>query len=110
MYEKFYNLTGMPFQLTPDPRYFFASKGHSRAMGYLTFGLSQGETIMSRRRSIRQRGRATTLLQQGGGGHVTPHVLDASHDQTAVAHHEIAAYRVIHHQHRRLAILLIQDA
>jgi putative secretion ATPase (PEP-CTERM system associated) len=43
MYEQFFHLTESPFQLTPDPRFFFASKGHARAMGYLTFGLSQGE-------------------------------------------------------------------
>lgn len=43
MYEKFFNLRELPFQLTPDPRYFYASKGHARAMDYLTFGLSQGE-------------------------------------------------------------------
>jgi putative secretion ATPase (PEP-CTERM system associated) len=43
MYEQFFQLSEAPFQLTPDPRFFFASKGHARAMGYLTFGLSQGE-------------------------------------------------------------------
>ena len=43
MYEKFYNFTGMPFQLTPDSRFFFGSKGHSRAIAHLIYGLSQGE-------------------------------------------------------------------
>lgn len=43
MYEKFFNLSEPPFQLTPDHRYFFASSVHRRALGYLTFGLSQGE-------------------------------------------------------------------
>jgi putative secretion ATPase (PEP-CTERM system associated) len=43
MYEKFFHLTEAPFQLTPDHRYFFASSVHRRALGYLTFGLSQGE-------------------------------------------------------------------
>ena len=43
MYEKFYHLTGMPFQLTPDSRFFFSSKGHSRALAHLIYGLSQGE-------------------------------------------------------------------
>ena len=43
MYEQFFQLHEAPFQLTPDPRFFFASRGHARAMGYLTFGLSQGE-------------------------------------------------------------------
>ncbi len=43
MYESFYGLTGKPFQLTPDPAFFFGSRGHSRAMAYLKYGVHQGE-------------------------------------------------------------------
>lgn len=43
MYERFYNLTGKPFQLSPDPRFFYASKGHGRAMAYLVYGVRQDE-------------------------------------------------------------------
>ena len=43
MYESFYGLTAKPFQLQPDPSFYFASKGHKRAMAYLEYGLSQGE-------------------------------------------------------------------
>jgi putative secretion ATPase (PEP-CTERM system associated) len=43
MYETYYGLTAKPFQLKPDPNFFFGSKGHSRAMAYLEYGLSQGE-------------------------------------------------------------------
>lgn len=43
MYETFYNLTGKPFQLSPDPRFYFNSRGHSRAMSYLRYGLGQCE-------------------------------------------------------------------
>ena len=43
MYERHYNLTGSPFQLTPDTRFFYGSRGHSRAIAHLTFGLAQGE-------------------------------------------------------------------
>ncbi len=43
MYDKFYHFAGMPFQLTPDSRFFFGSKGHSRAFAHLTYGLAQGE-------------------------------------------------------------------
>ena len=43
MYEKFYNLTSMPFQLTPDSRFFFGSRGHSKAIAHLNYGLAQGE-------------------------------------------------------------------
>jgi len=43
MYEAFYNLSTKPFQLSADPRFFFNSSVHKRAMSYLRYGLSQGE-------------------------------------------------------------------
>jgi len=43
MYESFYCLSGKPFQLSPDARFFFNSSGHNRAMAYLRYGLRQGE-------------------------------------------------------------------
>lgn len=43
MYENYYGLNSKPFQLTPDPKFFFASKWHRRAMSYLQYGLSQAE-------------------------------------------------------------------
>jgi putative secretion ATPase (PEP-CTERM system associated) len=43
MYEDFYRLSGSPFQLTPDSRFFFESRVHGRAIAHLTFGLAQGE-------------------------------------------------------------------
>ncbi|HLX30088.1 MAG TPA: XrtA/PEP-CTERM system-associated ATPase [Casimicrobiaceae bacterium] len=43
MYETFYGLTGKPFQLNPDPAFFFGSRGHKRAFAYLQYGVHQGE-------------------------------------------------------------------
>mgnify|MGYP001814061506 CR=1 FL=1 len=43
MYDEFYGLSGKPFQLTPDRRFFFDSQVHHRAMAYLRYGLEQGE-------------------------------------------------------------------
>ncbi len=43
MYEPFYKFTDKPFQLSPDPRFFFQSQGHKRALAYLRYGISQGE-------------------------------------------------------------------
>lgn len=43
MYDEFYGLSGKPFQLTPDHRFFFDSQGHHRALAYLRYGLEQGE-------------------------------------------------------------------
>jgi general secretion pathway protein A len=43
MYEDHFGLTGQPFQLTPDARFWFESRTHRKAMAYLGFGLAQGE-------------------------------------------------------------------
>jgi putative secretion ATPase (PEP-CTERM system associated) len=43
MYEAFYGLRGKPFQLNPDPAFFFGSRGHKRAFAYLQYGLYQSE-------------------------------------------------------------------
>lgn len=43
MYEAYYHFRGKPFQLNPDPRFFFSSRGHRRAMAYLMYGVQQGE-------------------------------------------------------------------
>lgn len=43
MYEQFYGFSGRPFQLTPDPQFYFESVSHKKAMSYLGYGLSQGE-------------------------------------------------------------------
>jgi len=38
MYEAFYGLTSKPFQLNPDPGFYFSSKQHQRARAYLEYG------------------------------------------------------------------------
>ena len=43
MYEQFYGFSGRPFQLTPDPQFYFESISHKKAMSYLGYGLAQGE-------------------------------------------------------------------
>ena len=43
MYDEFYGLSGRPFQLTPDPRFYFESGTHRKALSYLGYGLAQGE-------------------------------------------------------------------
>jgi putative secretion ATPase (PEP-CTERM system associated) len=43
MYETYYGLTSKPFQLNPDPNFYFGSKQHKRAMAYLEYGLHQNE-------------------------------------------------------------------
>ncbi len=43
MFDDFYGLTGKPFQLTPDPAFYFRSTTHRKALSYLGYGLAQGE-------------------------------------------------------------------
>jgi general secretion pathway protein A len=43
MYENYYGFSERPFQLSPDPRFFFATSHHQRALSYLQYGLDQGE-------------------------------------------------------------------
>ncbi len=43
MYESHFGLSGSPFQLNPDPAFYFDSRGHSNALAYLKFGAHQGE-------------------------------------------------------------------
>jgi putative secretion ATPase (PEP-CTERM system associated) len=43
MYDDFYGLSGRPFQLTPDPAFYFESLTHRKALSYLSYGLAQSE-------------------------------------------------------------------
>jgi general secretion pathway protein A len=43
MYSEFYKLSGKPFQLSPNPQFYYGSSGHRKAMAYLQYGLHQGE-------------------------------------------------------------------
>lgn len=43
MYTEYYGLTGHPFRLTPDERFYYNSEVHRRAMAYLRYGLEQAE-------------------------------------------------------------------
>jgi putative secretion ATPase (PEP-CTERM system associated) len=43
MYEEHFGFSGPPFRLNPDPKFFFGSRSHNKAMSYLHYGLRQGE-------------------------------------------------------------------
>ncbi len=43
MFDDFYGLTARPFQLTPDPNFYFESGTHRKALSYLGYGLAQSE-------------------------------------------------------------------
>lgn len=43
MYEAYFGLSGKPFALSPDARFFYPSKAHMRAMSYLEYGVQSAE-------------------------------------------------------------------
>ena len=43
MYEQYFGFRELPFQLTPDPDFFFDSRAHRKAAAYLKYGIAKGE-------------------------------------------------------------------
>ncbi|MEL7189187.1 MAG: XrtA/PEP-CTERM system-associated ATPase [Pseudomonadota bacterium] len=43
MYDQYYGFSARPFQLTPDPQFYFESSTHKKAMSYLGYGMNQAE-------------------------------------------------------------------
>ena len=43
MYAAYYGLSSEPFQINPDPRFYYASKQHRRAKAYLEYGVMRNE-------------------------------------------------------------------
>ena len=49
MYEAFYNLTSMPFNMTPDPKFLYLSESHREGLAHLMYGVErkQGITVLT---------------------------------------------------------------
>ena len=45
MYQKFYGLRELPFELTPNPEYLYLTPGHREALSNLQYGLSTGKAV-----------------------------------------------------------------
>lgn len=43
MFESHFGFSAAPFQLSPDPSFYFASQGHGQALAYLNYGVYQRE-------------------------------------------------------------------
>jgi len=46
MYKKFYGLKESPFNLTPDTRFLYLSKGHKEALAHLVYGIGERKGFM----------------------------------------------------------------
>jgi general secretion pathway protein A len=58
MYQQFYGLRELPFELTPNPKYLFLTKQHREALSTLVYGLSSGKGV-------------TALIGEAGTGKTT---------------------------------------
>ena len=58
MYQRFYGLRELPFELTANPRYLFFSAGHREALSNLEYGLSTAKAV-------------TVLVGEAGTGKTT---------------------------------------
>src|SRR5262245_6034418 len=58
MYQSFYGLRELPFELTPNPRFMFLTPRHQEALSNLQYGLSSAKAI-------------TVLLGEAGTGKTT---------------------------------------
>jgi len=49
MYTSFFNLNEKPFELLPNPKFLFLSKGHKKALSYLEYGIQEraGFTLLT---------------------------------------------------------------
>jgi general secretion pathway protein A len=76
VYQSYYNLTGKPFRLSPDPAFFFPSRGHKRALAYLRYGLNQDEgfVVITGAPGTGKTTLAKILLQEMDAGVVVAHL------------------------------------
>lgn len=58
MYQSFYGLREPPFELTPNPKYLYLTRGHREALSNLEYGLSAAKSL-------------TVLLGEAGTGKTT---------------------------------------
>jgi general secretion pathway protein A len=58
MYQRFYGLRELPFELTPDPKYVFLAPGHREALSTLQYGLCSAKAL-------------TVLIGEAGTGKTT---------------------------------------
>src|SRR5512134_1279859 len=76
MYESFYKFSGKPFQLNPDPGFYYQSRVHKRAYAYLEYGLYQGEGFIVITGEV---GAGKTTLVRNLLAHLNPNQVMAAH-------------------------------
>ena len=46
MYREFYGLREKPFNILPDPEYFYLSQLHQQAITHIDYGLMNGDSLI----------------------------------------------------------------
>ncbi len=109
MYESYYKLSGKPFQLAPDPFFFFGSSTHKRALAYLKYGLSQGEGFIVVTGDVGT-GKSTlvrTLFAslEGKDDVVAAELINTQLDSTDILRMVAAAFGLAHKDNKKSSLL-----
>lgn len=97
MYEEFFKFSSPPFRLNPDPKFFFGSRSHNKAMAYLHYGLRQGEGFIVITGEI---GAGKSMLishlmdQLDRSNVVAAHLLTTNLEPSALLSHILSAFRI----------------
>ncbi|MBI1366534.1 MAG: AAA family ATPase [Alphaproteobacteria bacterium] len=97
MYEEFFRFNAAPFRLNPDPKFFFGSRSHNKAMAYLHYGLRQAEGFIVITGEI---GAGKSILighlidQLDRSNVVAAHLLTANLEPSALLSHVLSAFRI----------------
>lgn len=97
MYEAYFKLSGSPFRLNPDPKFFFGSRSHNKAMAYLHYGLRQAEGFIVITGEI---GAGKSMLighlidQLDRTNVVAANLLTSSLEPSALLSHVLSAFRI----------------
>ncbi len=78
MYVEFYGLAERPFNITPDPRYLFFSRGHREAWEHILFGIEQSKGFIQVTGEVGA-GKSTlcrAVLEELGEGYATALILN----------------------------------
>ncbi|HXI85991.1 MAG TPA: XrtA/PEP-CTERM system-associated ATPase, partial [Parvularculaceae bacterium] len=97
MYEEYFRFNAAPFRLNPDPKFFFGSRSHNKAMAYLHYGLRQAEGFIVITGEI---GAGKSILighlidQLDRSNVVAAHLLTANLQPSALLSHILSAFRI----------------